>query len=79
MMKVSLTSFEFEKKLVGKWMRKPSGKNKRKLNKRSSAAKKKNRRRLTRFRWFADKMEAQEIVLQMVFDNPSLISRLSEG
>ena len=57
--RVSLSSYEFNRKLIGKWMRKPSGMKKRKLNRRSAAAKKNkiNRKRLTRFRWFVDQMK----------------------
>ena len=80
--RISLESYEFEKKLIGKWMRKPSGKKKRKLQERRTAAKKKSRKsrnRLTRFRWYVDNMEGEEIALQMKFDNPGLISRLPDG
>ena len=59
-LKVSLTSYEFERKLIGDWMRKPSGKKrsgKKQLQERRTAAKKKNRKRLTRFRWFVNNME----------------------
>ena len=57
-MKISLKSYEFETQLVGKWMRKPSEKEKRKLQEKSSAAKEENQEQLMGFRWFADNMEA---------------------